>query len=718
MSMRVFAAHTKGVRRLSLSFGVATWLLAGCGLFQSPPAQPEPTSADEAGNVYVSAYPAVAWEDIAEQLEPKHNITIEQARQMAIQATQSQQQQFLSVLSAGLALGLPNRSITQTASVATDGTSSTTGTRTTGSGDVPPSSGAASTAIADAALAADLSKGPMAFPSDANTLLYATHALYQQAKVLDNQISKAVVPRGYRAHLVTLQVNLQPRRRDYAYDAYVNVSLMPGSWKEALETSTQFDEVNEPDFPALIFYPLVITDALETASASKSIEIVRQLTMSLSGLVGRVGANLGVNSGSDSLDQLIGTDKNSLITLGRVNNSTLRIRIGAQHAGSNKFAMVPRTYNVSLVVLTRYSAQKETDRVQSLSVITRTELVSSLTGKELVTGPSRSRQELAKDVTNIVMEVYKMTIADTCGTGPSLAVRKLEETFEVSGKTFKMQPALDLLRATGRGDYAEVSRCLNVPDTIAPRSELTLRRLISDLLDVQTTSKHSTLQVALQQLDSPTLPPNEQLVIAKDDKSGLSALLKAGAGLAAPSLQAELQFKSSVGGHLLPNTLTVASGKDLTVVFPSLASLGLSPSDLDERPLKVFFKGHAKKQEYKLRFVSEEKQTPGNPVKINSVVVVSDPAGNGLLTVSIGKLPTGVKGKLRLVVSGADLREGKSLGSSAPTNRGLDVVPESVVTLALSNLSPAKVISVATYADDTKLGGDLTVPVERTSAEK
>lgn len=596
-----------------------------------------------------------------------------------------------------------------------DGVTTTTSTGTRGSGTVPASSQAASAAIADGALTADLSKGPLAIPTDANTLLTAAHALYQQAKVLDNQISKAVVPKGYRAHLLTLQVNLQPRRRDYAYDAYLNVSLMPGTWKESLSTSKHFD-TDEADMPAVVFYPLIISDALETANVGRSVEIVRQLALSLSGVVGRVGLNAGTNSGTDSLDQLMGTDKNSLITLGRVNDSTLRVRIGAQHAGSSKYAMVPRTYNVSLVVLTRNKNAE--DRVKTLSIVTRTDFVSSTTGKVLEPGSERRRDELAHDVYSVVVKSYGQKIAPTCGLGPAPTSQgRTNRKITVGEDTFEMEPALDLLRALGRGDYQEVARCLGKDSGVETRTEPMLRRMVADLLNVQTTSRHSTLQVALGAIEESILPPASQFVIVKDDKSSLSGILRGGEGLIGSEVSALLKLKATSSEQvLLPSSVSVSGGRDISVAFPSLTSIGMEPKDLEDAPLELSLKSGGSKS-YRIKFIAGEKPPTSNPVRADSAIIVSDAAGNGRLTLSVNKLSDGTKGKLRVSVSGADLREDKSISAVVPTNQGINLAPESVVTLSLGNLSPARPVVVSTFVNNRKLG-ELTLPVERSASQK
>lgn len=128
---------------------------------------------------------------------------------------------------------------------------------------------------------------------EGSTLLTAATALYQQAKILDNQIAKAIRPKCYQAHLITLQVNLQPVRRDLPDDAFININFAPGTLMEALGTSPTTKMPVASLMPAVIIYPPIITDVLEATSMSRSIEQIRQAAMSIARVAGVVGVNAG-----------------------------------------------------------------------------------------------------------------------------------------------------------------------------------------------------------------------------------------------------------------------------------------------------------------------------------------------------------------------------------------------------------------------------------------
>lgn len=718
MAHRCSMAHGRGWRVSALFLlGIST---AGCESIPPLFHRGTASTSEEVADVFVSAYPAIPWSDIGEKLEPAHNLTTEQARGLAAQATQIQVFQFLSTFAAGLGIGLPTRTDSTATSLAADGTQSTTASRTRGTGTPPGSSGMPSSGIADAALAPDLSKGPLSLGLDASTLLTAGTAVYQLGKILDNQISKSFLPKDYQAHLITLQVNLQPKARNLAYDAYVNVSFLPGTWREALEVSRDVEK-NPAALPPVVVYPLIISDALETTGTGRSIEAVRQMAFQLLGVIGSVGVNAGASGGTDRLEAVMGSDKNSLVTVGRVSDHSVRIRLGAQNSGSSGVAMVPRTHNVSLVVLTRWHEKDDKQRVTSLSAITDTSLVPADGGAPLQSGRLRQRTVLAEQVRKVVEDYSFGPVVDACsgvsrGALGGLAGEALKAEIEIT-------KYLDLLRAVDRADYRHVAVCLGLgQEGMGIQREVSMRRLLAQLMKIQTSSRYSKLTIPLKQYPEPTLPKVEQLVLMTDDGEASSTLvLRGGRSLRADEIRAELTVKdvsSSPGPArveylILPTSVKVSGGgSELQIAFASPSALNLGPSG--DKPLLL---SHGGKDpiRYAVRKVMRKKE-PGasNPVSASSPILVADAGGDARVTLKVGKVPDGFAAPMRLVVSGADVREDRAIGAPGTTSKGVVLAPESAVTLSLGNLGPTRTVSVVTIDDkDKPIGDPLVFLVDR-----
>lgn len=401
-------------------------------------------TAEQVGHVYVSAYPVVPWRDIGPKLEPKHALSTADARAMAAITTQSQVNQFMSSFSAGLGIGLPGKSWSGTSSTDAGGAVTTTATSKRDSGAVPGSSGAAATAIASDALSADLNKAAVASGVDASTQLMGGTAVFQLAAILDNQLSKAWLPLGYQANLVTFQINLQPARRDLPYDTYVDLTLLPGDWGDAVATSKWISR-DAGTFPPVMVYPLVIADAMETSSVARSVEVMRQAALSLSGIVNNIGLNAGASRSSDHLQALVAGDRNSLTTVGRVSDHIVRIRIGAQQQGSSRLAIVPKTQNISMVVFTR-AGDFKLGHLNSLAVVTRVTFADAKTGGTL---PGRAAQQAELETEAavralLVRHEFRPVGVKECG-GPAML-------------------APNLVRAAERSEYQYLTRCLAIAD--------------------------------------------------------------------------------------------------------------------------------------------------------------------------------------------------------------------------------------------------------------
>jgi len=713
----------RAITKLGL-LGLVCGLTASCGVLSRPDFLKPKTDSD--AHVYVAAYPVIPWESIRDSLQPKHGMTIEQACTLAARTSQIQTSQLLSMFAAGLGIGLPGRQDSVTETLASDGTRTTTGTSTRSTGAVPASSGAGDAAVSESTLSIDPSKAPASVALDASTLLTTCTSIYQQAQLLENQLTKLQLPKGYRAHLLTLQINLQPQARDVALDAYTNVTILPADWGEAVRASEALS-TGTNSTPPVIVYPLLVSDTIESSSASQIAEQIRQAALQLGGVISQVGVQLGLKKSDARLDSLIGLDKNSVVTVGRVSDHTIRIRLGAQYAGSNKLMTVPRSHNVSLVVLSRWG-DADTN-VTNLSAVTETEFVRADGSGRRIESP-RSRSTLAELVSKKVEYFeYANKFDCTCGGASGATKSKSENICLSASGDLAKEPYLQLLRSADRADYRTVSTCLGLgvkqPAGNAENAGLAvhqitkLRRFLADLMEVQSDTRHSTLTIALPPAlpGPPQLPDDNQLAIATDDeKSALSIVLRGAKNLTAGGLKAELQLKAPSKRRLLPTSVqVVGTGEEVKLSFPSLKQLKLDKSKLKDEAL-VLKTGEKLdiSAEYELVFVESQEKPASNPLSVTQPVVVADASGFGRLTVQVGDIAADQK--VFLKISGADARQETSPGTLVVMPAaGLEVKSKSVVTLMLSNLSSARPVVISAIQGGNVLGSPLTVVVERLS---
>jgi len=219
----------------------------------------------------------------------------------------------------------------------------------------------------------------------------AATALYQEVQMLNRYIRDAAIPNGYRPYMVRLQVSLMPNRRHAPYDAYTTLSFFVPGARDASEgataavpRTTEDGIFRQPFGNAPKVLPVVVTDNLEATVQSRSLDRVTSLLYTLAEFGG--GAFLDkMDSGlvEDAiLEEVHGRDLNSLFSVSRLSENTLRIRMGAMQQATSDYAMIPRNHHVTLLLMVPDGSPP------LMEVASRTELVDTETGEAL---PSSDR---------------------------------------------------------------------------------------------------------------------------------------------------------------------------------------------------------------------------------------------------------------------------------------------------------------------------------------
>ncbi|MEM8835320.1 MAG: hypothetical protein AAGD00_05825 [Planctomycetota bacterium] len=200
------------------------------------------------------------------------------------------------------------------------------------------------------------------------------NALYQEVQILDRFVQTAVIPQGYRAFVVRL--NLRPdvhvSSLDWDIDAYTSVSFFLQA--EGLKTGKLYplDKVNGRTSDSrdahVRVLPLLVTDHLEAALQSRSAETLRQLAAALSGTIGSVGGSADIESVYNEISDALAREANSLVSVARSNENTVRVRLGGNNSTQRR-NLVTRSVPITLLVLVPIDAwQKAEDLKQKFPV--------------------------------------------------------------------------------------------------------------------------------------------------------------------------------------------------------------------------------------------------------------------------------------------------------------------------------------------------------------
>jgi hypothetical protein len=502
---------------------------------------------------------------------------------------------------------------------------------------------------------------------------------------------------------------------------------------------------------------------METASVGKSLNVVRQAALQLSAIAGNTGIGGMFGGGSNRLNEIVGNDLNSLVTVGRVSDHTLRVRIGAKQLGNSTFAMVPSTHNVSVVVFTRTSNSTKAKHISEIAAIVKAELFDvrgdTVNDGVVTHAKLETSRDSPVDLTDQVkrqLNTYRYSVSPEC--------------------RHSQVPELDVVSALDRGDYKAVGDCLVDNDSGANvnalkpsgASELRLRRLLAALMTVQVETRYSKLLIELSPYRAFKLPRPDQIVYAADNGKTLSVTIRGGSNIRKDHLTAVMRpapaasaaaSAASAPRERMPAVMLatkVAADDDGTVQleFPSTKNVpAFSPPPESTKPAAKPAKKQKKnkqepatksdsKPDFKAKevvvvlrqtadedsgasgtaryriYVNDTEKAPAepttNPVTANTRTIVASAAGAGKVQLMVGG---GDKDKtFVLTVDGADIDGDPKWDAKSG---GYVVNAKTAVTLSLVNLSGLNPVKIATQtADGSALGDPLVFHVERARAQR
>ena len=495
----------------------------------------------EAGSVHVAVLAVAPWSHYESALQPEFNLDADAARAIVVRDTAS------GFESSTRALGL-GASVTQN----------------------PDQNGVAAPPATSTHSQTFLASGGVGRP-DAMLEYWAATALYQEVQLLNRAVRDAAIPRGYRAYLVRLQLSLLPRRRNEPYDVYTTLSFFrpPEPAGAALRAGTNGSSDEAPS-PSLAYeppttslrsgatarsallpgtgpcvLPLVVTDNLESSMQSRSAEDTQRLALSFLGFPGKFATDLEAQLFQKQIQaQLSARDINSLLTVARLSENSLRVRLGAMQQASAKFAMVPRNHYVTLLVMVPEDAPAAVD------MVAQTVLVDTETGEELA---GSSEERIAGLLAGVRARLAR----------PDLDDATLHELFARVQKNDQ------------RG-YNEILRArLDLEPDGALAHELWL-----ELVQLMVGSQFTAHRFELPGHGEVDIQPDEfyaQTPLAVDDGTSGTAIALHGAEFTERvQLTAMLHFVLDGREVTLPADSIERGERELRLVFPSLASLGLA----------------------------------------------------------------------------------------------------------------------------------------------
>lgn len=557
---------------------------------------------EEAASSHISVLSVARWEDYAEAFQPTFALKPEEALEKAIPATMRLEERMVDALMARLKLAPPTSTSSSTESLAKEAVTTVAGETTTatstttassnsmqakGPGDISALTPSEFTTPSPKDLPGSGLSGTVAI--DPITRYWAATALYQEVQALNRYIRDAATRSDSMPFVVRLQVSLLPVLRHQAYDAtatfafftatdeskrpVVNPRLLgrmvpyqSGLWFEFTEDPRegQPKQCGEP-LASPIVVPLLVTDSIENAIHSRSLSTIRDFGLTLGMLTGGFGIGADVEKNNEALSALVGNDLNSLLTVGRVADNSLRVRLGAMQQANSRYAMVPRTHNITVLVLVPKKQTVLSCEPSALHLVSRTEVIDSVRGITL-------RERTLPEVDVLLRDVALKHGLTTAGLRTDALLKRTAGagTAEEDRTVVSMRRLLDMAQ---RGEQSRFRATVEG----MKKDFAHLQMLWLDLISVMVGSRYAPAAIELPRPFKPAICKDCEVTIFDDTTSSVVTLIGA-TDLLASQLSATLLVGSVPNRVAIPSTFlaTAAGGTQLTVRFPSLKHLAFT----------------------------------------------------------------------------------------------------------------------------------------------
>jgi hypothetical protein len=350
----------QGVREPTFQFIALLLLLAlmsACAALKPPEPPPDThyrsMNGDELASIHLATVLIWPWDNVSHSIQPTFKVNVD-SPESAIVVTSSSSSGYRqsNTLDLGVSFAPPlpaeatkspeqapgeggSSDLIQGGSSAPPqgasgaGGNSSKGSKNASSGAAPPANKSTGSQPSQASLGL----------ADAITQLDVTNALFQEAGLLNNFTNGLMQRQDYIPYVIRLQVTVLPKHRQEPYDLFLNLGF-------SLTDGAAAQHVPKP----IIVVPLLVTDSIEASHESISVDLTSALQAQLSAGVSLAKANAELKNTVDIVNSALSNRQNSLFSIGKVDDTTLVVRVGANRFG-NDFELEPKTHSISFVML-------------------------------------------------------------------------------------------------------------------------------------------------------------------------------------------------------------------------------------------------------------------------------------------------------------------------------------------------------------------------------
>jgi hypothetical protein len=311
-------------------------------------------------------------------------------------------------------------------------------------------------------------------------------------------------------------------------------------------------DINIKTWPAIVL-PLFATDSLEGTLHSRSLDAIRQLAFALSFQTKGVGGEVQAQKLREELLSVMGMDINSLMTVSRVTDSSIQVRLGAARHPTAGHAMIPRTHYITCLLMVPKELAEEKKYIPQVKVLAKSIFRDIKNGKPL---PTRNLGDEKREMRRILRRKYGWKLLD--------------------GETS------DLFRYLFLNDYAGFFETLKKIDEVKGSHVRSFAREIwLHFIENCGRSEIAASTFDLPRPIKPELPPEicQTVLLLDDGKTTTTGYLLGGRGMIPSRMSAQLKLRLESGDQLpfMATDVKVGpGGKDPVLLFPSLKAWNIS----------------------------------------------------------------------------------------------------------------------------------------------
>lgn len=190
----------------------------------------------------------------------------------------------------------------------------------------------------------------------------------------------------HKTYVLRFRIRVTPVAPNQPYNSFVSVGFFCTAEGNAIPR-----DFAPPSDAFVKVHPLLVSDDLSTTATARTAQLITQLSVALSGMLGSAGFGGLFSSNTNKIRTLLGKDMDSTLSVARSSDNTIVARLGAPRQPTAGYAMIDRNYAISVIL------QAPND-CNTLNISSAASLRDAYTGKLVAAPPEPIMQGMRAEL--------------------------------------------------------------------------------------------------------------------------------------------------------------------------------------------------------------------------------------------------------------------------------------------------------------------------------